>query len=162
MSSMRDLIDDRAELDDDEEEGSFAGDDGEEEAPRRRERRPELDDSSEEDDDDEDEEEARKVGAKISRSSNAQMVYKLTDQYLQIREGFIVDEDEEDDAGDSDERERRRRRKRRRAERDEEAQLDEEDLDLIGEANPDFQSREQTQVRVQAPCIALVGGGGTN
>lgn len=123
MSTMRDLIDDRAELDDEEEDGSFAGDeDGEEEAPRSRERRPELDDSSEEDEDDEDEEEARK-----------------------IREGFIVDEDEEDEAGDSDERERRRRRKRRRAERDEEAQLDEEDLDLIGEANPDFQSREQAQ-----------------
>lgn len=60
---MRDLIDDRAELDDEEEDGSFAeGDeDGEEEAPRRRERRAELDDSSEEDDEDEDEEEARKV-----------------------------------------------------------------------------------------------------
>ncbi|ROV99570.1 hypothetical protein VPNG_07725 [Cytospora leucostoma] len=123
-TSMRDLIDDRAELDDEEEDGSFAGgdEDGEEEAPRRRERRAELDDSSEEDDEDEDEEEARK-----------------------IREGFIVDEDEEDEDGDADERERRRRRKRRRAERDEEAQLDEEDLDLIGEANPDFQSREQSQ-----------------
>ncbi|KAK7746295.1 Transcription elongation factor spt6 [Cytospora paraplurivora] len=125
-TSMRDLIDDRAELDDEEEDGSFAGgdEDGDEEAPRRRERRAELDDSSEEDDEDEDEEEARK-----------------------IREGFIVDEDEEDEDGDADERERRRRRKRRRAERDEEAQLDEEDLDLIGEANPDFQSREQSQFK---------------
>jgi transcription elongation factor SPT6 len=65
----------------------------------------------------------------------------------QVQEGFIDDEDEE--AADSDERERKRRRKRRRAERDEEAQLDEEDLDLIGEANPEFQSREQPQVCYQ-------------
>lgn len=64
----------------------------------------------------------------------------------QIREGFIVDEDEEDEAEDSDERERRRRKKRRRAEREQEEALDEEDLDLIGEANPEFQRREQTQV----------------
>lgn len=64
----------------------------------------------------------------------------------QIREGFIVDEDEEDDAEDSDER-RRRRKKRRRAEREQEEVLDEEDLDLIGEANPNFQRTEQAQVR---------------
>lgn len=64
----------------------------------------------------------------------------------QIREGFIVDEDEEDGGGDSDERERRRRRKRRRAEREQEEVLDEEDLDLIGENNPEFQRREPTQV----------------
>lgn len=75
---------------------------------------------------------------------------ELTHKYqLQVQEGFIDDEDEE--AEDSDERERRRRRKRRRAERDEEAQLDEEDLDLIGEANPEFQSREQPQVRLDSP-----------
>lgn len=78
---------------------------------------------------------------------------KLTHHYqLQVQEGFIDDEDEE--AEDSDERERRRRRKRRRAERDEEAQLDEEDLDLIGEANPEFQSREQPQVRLNTPLHA--------
>lgn len=70
-----------------------------------------------------------------------------------MQEGFIDDEDEE--AEDSDERERRRRRKRRRAERDEEAQLDEEDLDLIGEANPEFQSREQPQVRPNTPCLPM-------
>lgn len=69
---------------------------------------------------------------------------------VQIREGFIVDEDEEDDAEDSDER-RRRRKKRRRAEREQEEVLDEEDLDLIGEANPNFQRREQTQVRPPQP-----------
>lgn len=70
---------------------------------------------------------------------------------LQIREGFIVDEDEEDEAEDSDERERRRRKKRRRAEREQEEALDEEDLDLIGEANPEFQRREQTQVCCPPP-----------
>lgn len=116
-----DLIDDRAELDEEEEEGSFDGDeDGEDVQPRRRQERTNVDDSSEEEDEDDDEEEIQKV-----------------------QEGFIDDEDE--DVDDSDERERRRRRKRRRAERDEEAQLDEEDLDLIGEANPEFQSREQPQ-----------------
>ncbi|PSR90343.1 transcription elongation factor SPT6 [Coniella lustricola] len=120
-SSMRDLIDDRAELDDEEDDESFAGDEDGEEAPRRRPRDPELDDSSEEEDDDDDEEEARK-----------------------IREGFIVDEDEEDDE-DSEARDRRRRKKRRRAEREQEEVLDDEDLDLIGEANPDFERREQTQ-----------------
>ncbi|KAG8168815.1 hypothetical protein KVR01_001564 [Diaporthe batatas] len=120
MSTM-DLIDDRAELDEEEEEGSFDGDeDGEDVQPRRRQERTNVDDSSEEEDDDDDEEEIQKV-----------------------QEGFIDDEDE--DVDDSGERERRRRRKRRRAERDEEAQLDEEDLDLIGEANPEFQSREQAQ-----------------
>lgn len=79
---------------------------------------------------------------------------KLTHQFQpQVQEGFIDDEDEE--AEDSDERERRRRRKRRRAERDEEAQLDEEDLDLIGEANPEFQSREQPKVRLNTPYIVM-------
>lgn len=74
----------------------------------------------------------------------------LTGGLAQIREGFIVDEDEEDDAEDSDER-RRRRKKRRRAEREQEEVLDEEDLDLIGEANPNFQRREQTQVHPHRP-----------
>lgn len=75
-----------------------------------------LDDSSEEEDDD-DEEAARAV-----------------------REGFIIDDDDEE----PDERERRRRKdkKRRRAEREEaEAALDEEDLDLIGEANPEYKRK---------------------
>ena len=45
------------------------------------------------------------------------------------------------------ERERRRRRdKKRRREAAEDAILDEEDLDLIGEANPEFQRRPQTEV----------------
>jgi hypothetical protein len=64
----------------------------------------------------------------------------------QIREGFIVDEDEEDD--DEGRRERRReKRKRRREEREaEDALLDEEDLDLIGETHPDYQRRQEEQV----------------
>lgn len=42
---------------------------------------------------------------------------------------------------------RRERKKRRREEREEEeAGLDDEDLDLIGEANPDFEIRKQVQV----------------
>lgn len=61
-NSLRDLIDDRADLDDEEEDVSFAGDeDGDEGEPRQRASRPELDDSSEEDEDDDDEEEAAKV-----------------------------------------------------------------------------------------------------
>lgn len=70
----------------------------------------------------------------------------LTHICLQIREGFIVDEDEEEEADDSEERERRRKKKRRRAEREEEEQLDEEDLDLIGEANPEWERKTQAQV----------------
>ncbi|KAA8571494.1 hypothetical protein EYC84_001494 [Monilinia fructicola] len=76
------------------------------------------DDSSEEEDDD-DEEAARA-----------------------IREGFIVDEDEEDD-DDARSRRRRREKKRRREQREEEG-LDDEDLDLIGEANPEWE-RKTTQ-----------------
>ena len=64
---------------------------------------------------------------------------------MQIREGFIVDEDEEEADGE-EERERRRKKKRRR-EREEEELLDEEDLDLIGEANPEWERKTQTQVR---------------
>lgn len=86
---------------------------------------------------------AQPPGPRTPRTASS----KLTQHcQLQVQEGFIDDEDE--DVDDSDERERRRRKKRRRAERDEEAQLDEEDLDLIGEANPEFQSREQPQVRL--------------
>lgn len=81
-------------------------------------------------------------GLSCSVLANPQLTLQFQSQ---VQEGFIDDEDE--DVDDSDERERRRRRKRRRAERDEEAQLDEEDLDLIGEANPEFQSRDQPQVR---------------
>jgi NACalpha-BTF3-like transcription factor len=67
---------------------------------------------------------------------------------LQIREGFIVDEDEEED-GEDDEgpRERRKKKKRRRAEREEEEQLDEEDLDLIGESTGWERKAAPQQVR---------------
>lgn len=61
-----------------------------------------------------------------------------------MREGFIVEDDEE-----TVERSRRRRerKKRRREEREEEeAGLDDEDLDLIGEANPDFERRAPSEV----------------
>ncbi|KAI9883854.1 MAG: hypothetical protein M1823_004365 [Watsoniomyces obsoletus] len=76
-----------------------------------------VDDSSDEDEDDDDEEAARAV-----------------------REGFIVDEDEEEEEEPDRASRRRRDKKRRREERArEEEGLDEEDLDLIGEANPEFE-----------------------
>ncbi|AEO62269.1 uncharacterized protein THITE_2106254 [Thermothielavioides terrestris NRRL 8126] len=120
-NDMRDLIDGEAELDEEEDDESFDEETGE---SRARDRNDILDDSSEEDEDDDDEEEARR-----------------------IREGFIVDEDEEEEADDSEERERRRKKKRRRAEREEEEQLDEEDLDLIGEANPEWERKSQPQTK---------------
>ncbi|KAL2132805.1 hypothetical protein VTI74DRAFT_3355 [Chaetomium olivicolor] len=120
-TSMRDLIDGEAELNDEEDDESFDEEAGEE---RVRDRNDVMDDSSEEDDDDEDEEEARR-----------------------IREGFIVDEDEEEEADDLEERERRKKKKRRRAEREEEEMLDEEDLDLIGEANPEWERKAQPQTK---------------
>ena len=64
-----------------------------------------------------------------------------------MRDGFIV-EDEEDE----EEREQRRReRKKRKRERQEEAEagLDEEDLDLIGEANPEFAKRVQVEPKLK-------------
>jgi hypothetical protein len=69
--------------------------------------------------------------------------YSLT--LYQVREGFIIDDEDEE----PEERERRRRKdkKRRRAEREEEeAVLDEEDLDLIGEANPEWERKTAAQV----------------
>lgn len=67
----------------------------------------------------------------------------LTDN-LQVREGFIIEDDEDEEA---EARERRRRKKRNRAEREqEEAALDEEDLDLIGEANPEWERKAAAQV----------------
>ncbi|KAH0542051.1 Transcription elongation factor spt6 [Glutinoglossum americanum] len=118
----RDLIEGEAELDDVEAEDSYDGD-TREPIGRGRDRLngAAMQDSSEEEDDDDDEEAARAV-----------------------REGFIVDEDEEEE----EERDRRKRRekKRRRAQREEEEEaLDEEDLDLIGEANPEFERRVASQ-----------------
>ncbi len=65
-----------------------------------------------------------------------------------MREGFIVDADEDEEPAA---REKRRRgdKKRRREERERvEEVLDEEDLDLIGEANPELQTRVTTEVRI--------------
>jgi hypothetical protein len=73
----------------------------------------------------------------------------------QIREGFIVDEDEEEDADDVEDRERRKKKKRRRVEREEEEQLDEEDLDLIGEAHPEWERKSQPQVRLVASAYTI-------
>ena len=68
-------------------------------------------------------------------------------------------EDEEEPEGR--ERRRREKKKRRREEREEEeAGLDEEDLDLIGEANPNFERRVPSEVwkyifytLIQGPCL---------
>lgn len=95
--------------DEEEEEGSF-DDDGEQRGNSRR----TQDDSSEEEEDEEDEEEAQRV-----------------------REGFIVDEDDEEEE-DIDTAEARRRKRKRRREREEPEQLDEDDLDLIGETMEDW------------------------
>lgn len=65
--------------------------------------------------------------------------------FFQVRKDFIVEDDEEPEER---ERRRRERKKRRREEREEEeAGLDEEDLDLIGEANPNFERRAPSEVR---------------
>ena len=119
--SMRDLIQGEAEIDDEENDYSFDEETGEALPRMNRENGP-IDDSSEEEEDDDDEEAARAV-----------------------REGFIIDDEDEE----PEERERRRKdkRKRRRAEREEEeAVLDEEDLDLIGEANPEWERKAAAQV----------------
>lgn len=63
----------------------------------------------------------------------------------QVREGFIIDdEDEEPDDRERARKKRERRRKRHREE--EEAALDDEDLDLIGEANPEWERKAAAQV----------------
>ncbi|KAI0393291.1 transcription elongation factor SPT6 [Xylariaceae sp. FL0594] len=118
---MRDLIMGEAELDDEEDDDSFDEETGET-RERDRSKKPELDDSSEEDEDEDDEEEMQKV-----------------------REGFIVDEDEEEDEEIDDEEERRRKKRKRRQERKMEEELDEEDLDLIGESIPEWERRQPTQ-----------------
>ncbi|KAL8727491.1 MAG: hypothetical protein Q9166_006015 [cf. Caloplaca sp. 2 TL-2023] len=124
--SARDLISGEAELDSQEDDESFDEETGE---VRRKPSRANgvnghLDDSSEEEDDDDDEEAAAAV-----------------------RKDFIVEDDEEPEER---ERRRRERKKRRREEREEEeAGLDEEDLDLIGEANPDFERRAPSEPKLK-------------
>jgi len=67
---------------------------------------------------------------------------------LQVREGFIVEDD--DEAPEAKERRRQERKKRRREERDDQEEgLDEEDLDLIGEANPEFERRIPTEPKLK-------------
>ncbi|KAL9009085.1 MAG: hypothetical protein Q9173_005856 [Seirophora scorigena] len=124
--SARDLIVGEAELDSQEDDESFDEETGEV--------RPKtngvnglnghIDDSSEEEDDDDDEEAA-----------------------AAIRKDFIVEDDEEPEER---ERRRRERKKRRREEREEEeAGLDEEDFDLIGEANPEFERRTTNEPKLK-------------
>ncbi|KAH6674448.1 SH2 domain-containing protein [Halenospora varia] len=123
--SMADLIDGQAELDDEENDDSFDEETGEPRTAKRKENRDLEDDSSEEEDDD-DEEAARAV-----------------------REGFIID-DEEDEEPDQRERRRKRERHKKRKEREEEeAALDEEDLDLIGEANPEWERKTTAQPKLK-------------
>ncbi|PWY79366.1 transcription elongation factor SPT6 [Aspergillus sclerotioniger CBS 115572] len=110
--SARDLVEGEAMIDDDENEEELA-DDYEGEVREGAGTNNHYDSSEEDEDDDDDEEAARAV-----------------------REGFIVDEDEE-----IEERAERRREKRKQRDRErEDEHLDEEDLELIGELNPSYQS----------------------
>ncbi|KAI4258123.1 MAG: hypothetical protein L6R42_005289 [Xanthoria sp. 1 TBL-2021] len=124
--SARDLISGEADVDSQDEDESFDEETGE---VRRKTNgvkgiNGHLEDSSEEDDDDDDEEAAAAV-----------------------RKDFIVEDDEEPEER---ERRRRERKKRRREEREEEeAGLDEEDLDLIGEANPNFERRAPSEPKLK-------------
>ncbi|KAL2836773.1 transcription elongation factor spt6 [Aspergillus pseudoustus] len=114
--STRDLVVGEAILDEDENEDELVDDYDGEGDERRADRGADHYDSSEEDEDEDDDEEAAKA----------------------VREGFIVDEDEEDE---EHKQRRRERRKRRREERErEDEHLDDEDLELIGELNPELQS----------------------
>ncbi|KAJ2899507.1 hypothetical protein MKZ38_003001 [Zalerion maritima] len=114
-NNLNALISNEAMLDDEEDDESFEGED---EEHTQRHRKPRMnDDSSEEEDEDEDEEEQRRVA-----------------------EGFIVDEDEDEEL---EEAEARRRKKKRRREREAEEQLDEDDLDLIGETMPSWDREPQ-------------------
>ena len=112
-----------AEGDEEEEEEEIDEETGEAvDRPRKsRAANGEMDDSSEEED--EDDEEAER----------------------QVREGFIVDEDEDD--GEVRQARRAERKKRKREEREareaEDELLDEEDLDLIGETHPNMDRRKE-------------------
>ncbi|OKL63542.1 Transcription elongation factor spt6 [Talaromyces atroroseus] len=113
--STRDLIEGEALLDEEENDEDFDEEAGEPIRGPSTGQPPSYADSSEEDDEEEEDEEAARA----------------------VREGFIVDEDEETE--ERAER-RRERRKRRREERErDDVHLDQEDLDLIGEQNPEFQ-----------------------
>jgi transcription elongation factor SPT6 len=75
---------------------------------------------------------------------------------LQVREGFIVD-DEDDDAGEGEEVRRIARRKRRREQREREEALDADDLEVIGIRASDPED-DETQVRQSGLlCFANCG-----
>ncbi|OJJ00948.1 hypothetical protein ASPVEDRAFT_596153 [Aspergillus versicolor CBS 583.65] len=111
--SARDLVEGEALIDDEENEEELVDDYGE--GGERVDTSGKHYDSSEEEEDDDDEEAAQAV-----------------------REGFIVDEDEEEEERAQRRREKRKRRREEREREDE--HLDEEDLELIGELNPERQS----------------------
>ena len=117
---MADFFDTAAELGSEEEDEDFDEETGEVITKTRKTngKSRDMDDSSEEEE--EDDEEAERA----------------------VREGFIVDEEEEDDEAT---RERKRERKKRRREEREAEELDEEDLDLIGETHPDYDRRQAEQ-----------------
>lgn len=122
MSTIKDLVIGEAELDDEDDESvdEESGDVTRKSNGVKR-TNGHMTDSSEEDEDDDNEEAA-----------------------AAIAKDFIVDEEEED--SETKELRRQERKKRRREEREEEeAGLDEEDLDLIGEAHPEFERRVQTE-----------------
>ncbi|CAI6086298.1 unnamed protein product [Clonostachys chloroleuca] len=120
-NTMRDLISGEAELDDEEDDESFDEETGEQ---SRKKRATQFDDSSEEEEDDDDEEEAAK-----------------------IREGFIDDDEEELEEEESDGERPVVKRKREHRDRDEEARLDEEDLELIGEQFPRAKAQPQSKFK---------------
>ncbi|EAS35186.3 transcription elongation factor spt6 [Coccidioides immitis RS] len=110
--SAAELLENEALLDDEENDEDYDEETGEV-ARGTADRNGHYDDSSEEEED-EDEDAARAV-----------------------REGFIVDEDEEEEERSERRREKKKRRREERALEDED--LDEEDIYLIGENNPDFE-----------------------
>lgn len=115
---MADFFDETADVASGEEEEEELDDEGQ--PTSRRSKNPDMNDSSEEEDDDDEEAER------------------------EVREGFIVDEEEDDEDAKQRKRERREERKKRRREEAEDDNLDEEDLDLIGETYPDREA-QQTQ-----------------
>lgn len=119
MPTLQDLFNTEADLDDEDDE-SFDDDTGEvKKNGKGKAPRDDMDDSSDDEEDDDDEEAARA-----------------------IREGFIVDEEDEDD--EAEQRKRRKERKRNRSDREQEEVLDDEDYDIIGEANPEFAVNKTT------------------
>ena len=118
---MSNLIDDRADVGSSEDE-DFDEAKGAAATKRGNGTVPDFHDSSEEEDEDDAEEERR------------------------IREGFIVDEDEDDD---DEVRQARRKERRKRRREDREEALDDEDFDLIGEANPDLERRASPERKLK-------------